>query len=103
MNINEQVERIILWGASKGIIKRENSFKQFTKMTEETGEIASALFRDDQELLKDSIGDQFVTAVILAEQNDLEISECIETALQVIENRKTVTIDGKVIKEEDLK
>lgn len=103
MNINEQVERIIFWGQSKGIIKKENSFKQFTKMTEETGEIASALFRDNQELLKDSIGDQFVTAVILAEQNSLEISDCIETALQVIEKRKTKTIDGKVLKEEDLK
>ena len=103
MKIDEQVERIIAWGESKGIMKRENSFKQFTKMTEETGEIAAALFRDDIELLKDSIGDQFVTAVILAEQNNLSISDCIETALQVIEKRKTTTIDGKVMKESDLK
>ena len=101
--IEKQVERIIAWASEKGILKKENSFKQYAKMSEETGEIAAALFRDSMDELADAIGDQFVTAVILAAQNDLEIYDCIETALQVIEKRKTVTIDGKVLKQEEVK
>ena len=102
MNINLQEARCLAWGEAKGIMDKENKFKQFCKMTEETGEIASALFRDDQEKLKDAIGDQLVTAVILAAQNGLDMQDCIETALQVIEKRKTVTIDGKVLKTEEV-
>jgi NTP pyrophosphatase (non-canonical NTP hydrolase) len=100
--LEEKIQRIIEWGQAKGIMKKENSFKQLAKMTEETGEVASALFRDNLPLLEDAIGDQFITAVILAEQNGLMIEDCIETALQVIENRKTKTIDGKVMKVEEV-
>jgi len=102
MNINLQEARCLAWAEAKGIVDKENKFKQFCKMTEETGEIASALFRDDQEKLKDAIGDQFVTAAILAAQNKLDMQDCIETALQVIEKRKTITIDGKVLKLEEV-
>lgn len=95
--------RAVQWAEDKNIMNKENSFKQFTKMIEENGEVASALFREDKDLLEDALGDSLVTLIILAEQNGMNLFDCLDVALNVIENRKTKTIDGKVIKESDLK
>ena len=100
---NRFEQNVIAWGKSKGLISKENSFKQFTKTTEELGEIASALFRDDMELLEDSIGDVFVTLIILAEQNGLSVKTCCDRAWNEIKDRQGKTINGKFIKQEDLK
>ena len=100
--MNENVSKVIVWADEKNLLKPENSLKQFTKVVEEVGEVASALARNDKTLLKDGIGDVVVTLIILAEQNGLSIGECLEAAWDEIKDRKGKTIGGAFIKESDL-
>lgn len=97
------IQNVINWADEKNILKKENSYKQFTKAAEEFGEVASALCKDKHEELKDGIGDTFVTLIILAKQNGLEPEECLEAAWEEIKNRTGKTVDGVFIKSEDLK
>lgn len=90
------------WADNKGLLKKENSAYQMLKVTEEIGEIAGAIARDDMDKLKDGIGDGFVTLIILANQNGLTPEECLEAAWDEIKGRKGKTIGGVFVKEEDL-
>lgn len=69
------------------------------KVTEEVGEIASALLKKDEMKLIDGIGDTVVTLILLAEMNGYRIEDCLEVAWLEIKNRKGQTIDGTFIKE----
>ncbi|WP_188942453.1 MazG-like family protein [Virgibacillus salexigens] len=101
MNLNELVQSVEQWSIDKGLDQAESS-KQFLKVSEEFGEVAAALARGDKEALKDAIGDEIVTLIILGQQNDLTIEECLNTAYSEIRNRKGKTINGVFVKEEDL-
>jgi NTP pyrophosphatase (non-canonical NTP hydrolase) len=96
------ISKVAVWAREKGLIKEENSPKQFCKVAEEVGEVAAALARGDKEMLKDGIGDVVVTLIILAEQQGLNITECLDAAWQEIKDRKGKTVNGAFIKEEDL-
>jgi NTP pyrophosphatase (non-canonical NTP hydrolase) len=91
------------WADNKGLLKKENSAKQMLKVTEEIGEVAAAVARDNMDKLKDGIGDGFVTLIILAHQNGLTPEECLEAAWDVIKGRTGRMIDGVFVKSEDLK
>ena len=69
------------------------------KVTEEIGEVASALAKKDIVNLKDGIGDSIVTLVILAKQNGLNVEDCLESAWGEISNRTGKLIDGVFIKD----
>jgi NTP pyrophosphatase (non-canonical NTP hydrolase) len=92
-----------IWAKEKGLLKKENSAKQMLKVTEEIGEVASAVARDNIDKLRDGIGDGFVTLIILAHQNGLTPQECLETAWDEIKGRTGKLIDGVFVKSEDLK
>lgn len=101
--MNELIKNVKEWARERSLIKYENRFKQFAKKIEETGEIAEALAKDNQDLLEDAIGDDLVTSIILAEQCGLDIEKCLERAYNEIASRKGKTIDGVFVKEADLK
>lgn len=103
MTLDQLFKGVVQWGYDKDIVASENSLKQFAKVSEEVGEVAAALFRDDLEALEDGIGDVFVTLIILSVQNGLDPRQCLETAYRTIKDRKGKTIDGKFIKQSDLK
>ena len=98
MNLIEEVE---VWSESKGLHKTESS-KQFLKVTEEVGEVAAALARNDKEALRDGIGDVVVTLIILAQQNGMTLDECLSCAYDEIKGRTGKMIDGVFVKSEDL-
>lgn len=99
VNLNTLVNLVELWAIEKGI-HQADSKAQFLKVSEEFGEIASALARDDEEALKDGIGDLFVTLIILALQNDTDIQECLQIAYEEIKDRKGIVNDkGIFVKE----
>ena len=102
MDLNTLSNNVREWAAQKGLIAKENSAKQMLKVTEEIGEVAAAIARDDREKLKDGIGDGFVTLIILAYQNGLTPEECLEVAWDEIKGRKGKTIGGVFVKDEDL-
>lgn len=99
--MNELVELIEEWSRNKGLDKAESS-KQMLKTVEETGEIAAALARNDEDKLRDSIGDVVVTLIILAQQNDMDLYECLNQAYNEIKGRTGKMVDGVFVKNEDL-
>lgn len=94
-NLNESV---INWAKQRGITGKENSRNQFIKTVEETGELASALLKNDREKLIDSLGDVLVTLIILSHNEGLDIVECLESAYNEIKDRKGKTVNGSFIK-----
>lgn len=101
MNLIELNEKVIEWAKEKGLDKAESS-KQFLKVTEEVGEVAAALARNDKHALTDGIGDVVVTLIILAEQNNLKLDKCLEMAYNEIKGRTGKMINGVFVKESDL-
>ena len=100
--MNELIKSVEQWSKDK-CLDQGNSFSQFAKSAEELGEVASALCRNDKDLLRDGIGDVVVTLIILAQQNGMDLHECLNTAYDEIKGRTGVTTeDGRFIKESDL-
>lgn len=99
--MNELIKQVEQWSINKGLDKAESS-KQFLKVVEEVGEVAAALARNDKAALRDAIGDVVVTMIILAQQNDMDLHECLNTAYDEIKNRTGKMIDGVFIKSSDL-
>ena len=91
--------KVIEWANERGLIKEENAPKQFIKLTEEVGELASALLKKDPHETIDAIGDINIVLIILCEQLGLDMSECVNSAFEEIKNRKGVLKDGTFIKE----
>ena len=89
------------WAVDKGL-DTADSFKQFAKVAEEFGEIAAALARNNDDELRDAIGDTVVTLIILAKQNGMDLEECLQCAYDEIKGRKGKTVNGIFVKEADL-
>lgn len=100
--MNELVEIVEQWSKEKGLDKADSS-KQMLKVVEETGEVAAALARNDQDALRDGIGDVVVTLIILAMQNDMDLYECLNCAYDEIKGRTGQMINGVFVKSSDLK
>lgn len=96
------IESVEQWAKNKGLDKAEPS-KQMLKVVEETGEVAAALARNNQDDLRDGIGDVVVTLIILALQSDMDIYECLNVAYDEIKGRTGKMINGVFVKSSDLK
>ena len=95
------IESVEQWAKNKGLDKAEPS-KQMLKVVEETGEVAAALARNDQDALRDGIGDVAVTLIILALQNDMDLYECLNFAYDEIKGRTGKMVNGVFVKSSDL-
>ena len=91
--------KVIEWGNERGLIKEENATKQFIKLTEEVGELASALLKGDPYETIDAIGDINIVLIILCEQLGLNMTDCLNSAYNEIKERKGKTVNGTFIKE----
>lgn len=116
-------DEVIAWGKDKDLLHEDIAEKQFLKFIEEVFE-----FRDEWILyvheynvsdcgeadndpvvaeyrhnMKLEMGDIFVTLIILCDQLNLNLIECLAMAYEKIKDRKGKTINGVFIKEEDLK
>lgn len=97
--MQETIKNVVQWASDKNLLKKENSYAQMAKVTEEVGEVASALLKGDERALIDGIGDVVVTLIILAEQNGLGLEGCLEAAWLEIAERKGKTEGGVFRKE----
>jgi len=86
------------WAEEKGIYEHGDSKTQFVKLMEEAGEVGRAILKDDDDEIKDGIGDMVVVLTNLAELSGLTIEECIESAYNVISKRKGKMINGTFVK-----
>lgn len=96
------IESVEQWAKNKGLDKADSS-KQMLKVVEEVGEVAAALARNDQDDLRDGIGDVAVTIIILALQNDMDLYECLNFAYDEIKGRTGKMVNGVFVKSSDMK
>lgn len=75
---------------------------QTMKVMEEVGELSAAINKQNREKLIDSLGDTLVTVILLAQMEGLDPTKCLESAWQVIADRKGKTVNGSFVKSEDL-
>jgi len=90
---------IIEWANERGLLTNDNAPKQFLKLAEEIGELASAISKNNYDEIIDAIGDIQVVLIILSKQLDVNYSKALEIAYNEIKNRKGKTINGVFIKE----
>jgi NTP pyrophosphatase (non-canonical NTP hydrolase) len=98
-SMTELTQFVIEWGKDRNLIERKNADKQMIKVVEEVGELAASLLKNDERNIVDSIGDSFVTLIILSAQLGLDPTQCLNEAYSEIANRKGKTVDGTFIKE----
>lgn len=104
MTFEELHEAIIQWAEDRNMIKpdRLTGLAQLAKVTEELGELSAGINKNDEDKTKDSLGDIMVTLIILAQDLNLDLLDCLNSAYKVIQNRKGKTINGVFVKESDL-
>jgi NTP pyrophosphatase (non-canonical NTP hydrolase) len=88
------------WAKERNIHNFENRFMQVIKLSEEVGELSSAILKENQEEIEDAIGDIQVVLIILCKQIGLSYDICLEMAWNQIKNRKGKTINGTFIKQQ---
>jgi NTP pyrophosphatase (non-canonical NTP hydrolase) len=98
---DELAYSVKLWAESRELIKKENVSRQMLKVMEEVGETAASIARGNRDLIKDGIGDSFVTLIILSWQNGIDPTECLRAAWEEIKDRKGTTQNGVFIKQRD--
>ena len=95
-------DEIIQWGYERSIVSPKNTPKQFMKVTEELGELAEGINKNNQGQIEDSLGDILVTLIILSRDLNVDLLDCLRGAYNVIKDRKGKTINGVFVKESDL-
>lgn len=98
----ETLTKIRQWAEDRNLIKGATPQAQMLKLTEEIGELAHGVARNEEDVVLDSIGDAVVVLTILAAQYNMNIEDCVEAAYHEIKDRKGRMIDGIFVKEEDL-
>ena len=97
LNLSVNKNLIEQWSI-KHDLQNANSDKQMIKLTEEIGELAQGIIKDNPEQIKDSIGDIFVVMTIICQQLGISFEECVKDAYYVIKDR-----EGTFIKDEDIR
>jgi len=93
-------EKILEWAAARSLLNPDNAPKQMVKLMEEVGELSSALLKSNKPEQEDAIGDIQVVLIILSAQLGIDYKASLESAYEVIKNRKGKTVDGTFIKED---
>lgn len=94
------IEYIEQWAEARNLIAGATPKDQMLKMTEEVGELAAAIARNDKFKIIDGIGDCVIVLTILAAQFGLSLEECTSSAYDEIKNRKGKMVNGIFIKQE---
>ena len=94
-------EVITTWARQRGLLTTDvQPEKQMLKLVEEVGELAKGVAYQDKWSTSDGIGDVFVCLVVLAEQLDLTLTECVNVAYDEIKDRTGTLEDGLFKKDE---
>ena len=95
---DELIDAVRNWGRRHQI---NNPYRQLNKVTEELGEWAHEICRDNLSTseAKDACGDVLVTVILLADICGIDPIECLEVAYHEISGRKGHTSKGMFIKE----
>jgi NTP pyrophosphatase (non-canonical NTP hydrolase) len=96
---NELEALVIAWATQKNILKSGTPIAQCLKTIEEVNELELAIENNDREEVIDALGDILVTIIIQAEMQGLKLTECLESAYNVISKRTGKMMDGQFVKD----
>lgn len=97
--ISDTFSAIEQWAEDRNLIQGATPHAQLVKLMEETGELAHAIGRGNEDLVKDSIGDIIVVLTILSKQFGMNVEDCVEAAYNEIKDRKGQMVNGIFVKE----
>lgn len=116
--VDKLEELVVQWAHDKGIMEKATPIKQGEKTGEEYAEMMVALGKQQlaqeyndkalgtaidmnqiTEEIKDAIGDQVVTLIIQCAMQGLTLSECLQSAYDIIAKRTGKMVDGKFVKD----
>jgi NTP pyrophosphatase (non-canonical NTP hydrolase) len=92
-------EKVIKWAEEKGILQKATKMKQGIKTLEEVNELLAAIHDNNEPEIVDALGDILVTIIIQAEMNGLKLTDCLESAYNVIAKRSGKMINGEFKKD----
>jgi NTP pyrophosphatase (non-canonical NTP hydrolase) len=91
---------IVRWAEMRKIIPNSNPQTQLLKAISEMGELADATIKNDREGIEDGIGDVMVCLIVYCALQDMNLTNCMQVAYDVIKNRKgTLLSNGVFVKE----
>ena len=100
MHTDNRFQLIRDWAGERGLYTKGDKKTQYAKLMEESGELARAILKNDQEEFVDAIGDMVVVLTNLAHLGGTTIEDCIDSAYKVISNRKGKMVNGTFVKDE---
>ena len=98
--VNNVFEDIRAWAHTRGIYDSGDVKTQLIKLYEETGELAQAVLKKDDDGIIDAIGDSVVVLTNLATLAGYDIEHCINTAYGEIRQRTGAMVNGTFVKEQ---
>lgn len=99
MELKNEFQSIRNWATERGLYLKGDAKTQCLKLQEEVGELSRALLKNEHDEVVDAIGDIVVVLTNLSELVDVKIEDCINSAYQVIKNRKGEMKNGTFIKQ----
>lgn len=105
MQTDNLIEAIRQWGRDRRLIGPDADVStspeaQYDKFYEEVCELGRAIVDGNHEETIDGVGDCAVVLIMISELIGVPFEKCLETAYNVIKDRKGVLRDGKFIKEQ---
>lgn len=91
--------RVEKWAKNKGIIDKATLEAQAGKTVEEAHELLDAAIKGNRDDYKDALGDVLVTIIIGAKLANVDLMQCLDDVLGIIENRTGKMIDGQFVKD----
>ena len=98
--VNNVFEDIREWARDRGIYDSGDVKTQLIKLYEETGELAQAVLKKNNDDIIDAIGDSVVVLTNLATLAGYDIEHCINTAYGEIRSRTGSMVNGTFVKEQ---
>lgn len=98
---NDELQQMTeAWSHARGILTNGKAETQFLKLTEELGELAAAMARQQDAEAKDAIGDIIVVLTNLSRLLGTDVNTCWNLAYDEIKDRKGYLNElGNFIKE----
>lgn len=99
MKLTNEFNSIRRWATNRELHIKGDVKTQIIKLQEEVGELAKSILKNNNEEFKDAIGDCVVVLTNLALLNQMKIEDCINSAYEVISQRKGKMENGTFVKD----
>ena len=91
-------DKIREWAKVKGILNNGDVKTQYIKLTEEVGELAQAILKNNKKEQIDAVGDIIVVLTSLAELGGFKVEDAIQEAYKEIKDRTGKMVNGTFVK-----